>query len=260
LNFGVTVRPVVLPDGPRGAMARSRSHDRFALLESALPMPRQAQWSYVAGPAVAILYTDETCTRLELDGRQIASWADPIEALAAVANHHVDSVSVHGDCPDGFDFVGGWVGVLGYDLGRKAEPWAGKPRHDPALPRQWWMAVDRVLAFHHPTAQWCQTALASQIVAELRKDLLLRGVRWQRRGAIVLAVRRINSHRFSAARSPGWMVCFPPRCRRKRSTTRSSRLVSLVRRLAIQARRSPTTLRQRQVPWPASPTSTRRAA
>ena len=33
-------------------------------------MPRQAQWSYIAGPALATLYTDETATRLERDGRR----------------------------------------------------------------------------------------------------------------------------------------------------------------------------------------------
>lgn len=58
----MTVRPVVLPDGPRGTMARLRGKGRFALRESALPMPRQAQWSYIAGPSLATLYTDETTT------------------------------------------------------------------------------------------------------------------------------------------------------------------------------------------------------
>lgn len=39
--------------------------------------------------------------------------------------------------------------------------------------------------------------------------------------------RSTDSHRLSAARSPGWIDCLPPRCRRCRSTTCSSRLSSL---------------------------------
>lgn len=159
IEVQVTVRPVVLPDGPRGTMARLRGQGRFALLESALPMPRQAQWSYIAGPALATLYTDETSTRLEQDGREIASWADPFEALAAVATGHPDSIRLEGECPEGMDFVGGWVGVLGYGLARQIERLPKTARHDPVLPRQWWMAVDQVLGFHHPTGKWWQVTV-----------------------------------------------------------------------------------------------------
>jgi len=158
IEIQVTVRPVALPDGPRGTMARLRGTGRFALLESALPMPRQAEWSYIAGPALAILYTDETSTWLEQDGRVIESWADPFEALAAVAAGHPD-VRFDGECPEGMDFVGGWVGVLGYDLARQIEPLAETVRDDPALPRQWWMAVNQVLGFHHPSGQWWQATV-----------------------------------------------------------------------------------------------------
>lgn len=57
------------------------------------------------------------------------------------------------------DFVGGWVGVLGYDLARQIERLPETAREDPALPRQWWMAVDQVLGFHHPTGQWWQATV-----------------------------------------------------------------------------------------------------
>jgi len=159
IEIEVTIRPVALPDGPRGTMARLRGEGRFALLESALPMPRQAQWSYIAGPALATLYTDETTTRLERDGREIACWADPFEALAAVAAGEPDSVRFEGDCPDGMDFVGGWVGVLGYDLVRHVERLPEQALHDPILPRQWWIAVDQVLGFHHPSDQWWEATV-----------------------------------------------------------------------------------------------------
>lgn len=135
-------------------MARLRGAGRFALLESALPMPRQAHWSYIAGPALATLYTDETTTRLEHDGREIARWADPLEALAAVAGGGAGKVQIDGDCPQGMDFVGGWVGAMGYELGRPTRPSSGL-----MPPRQWWMAVDQVLGFHHPSGQWWHATL-----------------------------------------------------------------------------------------------------
>lgn len=104
----VTICPVDLPDGPRGTMARLRGAGRFALLESALPMPRQAQWSYIAGPSLATLYTDEVATRLEVGGVEIETFADPFAALAAVAaGDGSKSIDIVGSCPDGMDFIGG---------------------------------------------------------------------------------------------------------------------------------------------------------
>lgn len=159
IEVTVTVRPVDLPDGPRGTMGRLRTTGNFAFLESALPMPRQAEWSYIAGPELAILYTDETSTRLEMEGRELACWADPFEALAAVATEQPGRVLIEGACPEGMNFVGGWVGVLGYDLARHIERLPDRAREDTGLPRQWWMAVDQVLGFHHPSGQWWQATV-----------------------------------------------------------------------------------------------------
>jgi para-aminobenzoate synthetase component 1 len=150
----VVVRPLALPDGPRGTMARLRASGHYALLESALVMPRQSQWSYIGGPAVATLYSDEGGTRLERDEHIQASWDDPFVALAAVADFGPQEIRFEGERPDGMNFVGGWVGVLGYDLARNIERLPVRAVDDPTLPRQWWMAVDQVLAFHHPSGQW----------------------------------------------------------------------------------------------------------
>ena len=179
-EFQVTVRRVSLPDGPRGTMARLRADgggegdeasdgnrargvSRYALLESALPMAGLAEWSYIAGPTIATLYTDETSTRLERAGREIGVWTDPYEALAAIARDgrlttdtdiNIDSDST---CPAGMNFVGGWVGALGYDLARAHTPGEAPVEASSdgvALPRQWWAAVDQVLGFHHPSGQW----------------------------------------------------------------------------------------------------------
>jgi para-aminobenzoate synthetase component 1 len=152
----VTIRPLDLPDGPRGTMARLRGHGNFALLESALVMPRQAEWSYIAGPGLATLYTDETTTRLERGGVEEAAWDDPFDALSAVAACDASRLRIDGERPAGMGFIGGWVGMLGYDLVRHIEPLPDTALHEPVVPRQWWMAVDHVLAFHHPTRQWWQ--------------------------------------------------------------------------------------------------------
>jgi para-aminobenzoate synthetase component 1 len=80
--------------------------------------------------------------------------ADPFAALASVAAAQPVHLTGHA-APDGLDFISGWVGVLGYDM---PAPWqvvsADPPPAGVALPRMWWMAVDQVLAFHHPTKQW----------------------------------------------------------------------------------------------------------
>ncbi|HEY8708214.1 MAG TPA: aminodeoxychorismate synthase component I [Burkholderiaceae bacterium] len=49
--------------------------------------------------------------------------------------------------------------MLGYDLARPIEPLPAPGRHDPVLPRQWWLAVDQVLGFHHPSGQWWQATV-----------------------------------------------------------------------------------------------------
>jgi para-aminobenzoate synthetase component I len=133
-------------------MAKLRGHGRYALLESALVMPRQAEWSYIAGPARATLYTDGAGTRLERGGRVARRWDDPFDALSDLAAF--DAVHVDGDRPDGMGFAGGWVGALGYDLARHVERLPQRAAADPAFPLQWWMAVDQVLAFHHPSGRW----------------------------------------------------------------------------------------------------------
>ena len=134
-------------------MAKLRGEGHYALLESALVMPRQAEWSYIAGPALATLYTDAGGTRLQRDGVECGHWDDPFEALAAMARFDAP-VQVEVERPAGMNFVGGWVGVLGYDLARHTERLPELARNDPALPLMWWMAVDQVLAFHHPSGQW----------------------------------------------------------------------------------------------------------
>jgi para-aminobenzoate synthetase component 1 len=153
MEIEVCIRPLDLPHGPRETMARLRGEGHHALLESALTMPGQAQWSYVAGPALATLYTDTQHTRLERDGRCVGEWDDPLAAIAALAPAGA-SVRIVGERPPGMNFIGGWVGALGYDLARHLHRLPRQAAADPPLPAMWWMAVDQVLAFHHPSARW----------------------------------------------------------------------------------------------------------
>ena len=135
-------------------MARLRNEGRYALLESALVMPDLAQWSYIAGPARATLYTDDVVTVLDCEGHRLGRWDDAFDALADVTS--VGPLHIDGLRPAGMGLVGGWVGALGYDLARCIERLPQHALHDPVLPRQWWMAVDQVLAFHHSSGQWWQ--------------------------------------------------------------------------------------------------------
>ena len=140
-------------------MAKLRGRGGCVLLESALVMPGQAEWSYIAGPALATLYTDVAGTRLQRDGREQGAWADPFDALRQVAAFRADRVRIEGDRPAGMNFLGGWVGALGYDLARHIGRLPERSAPDPVLPRQWWMAVDQVLAFHHASGQWWHSSV-----------------------------------------------------------------------------------------------------
>jgi para-aminobenzoate synthetase component I len=132
----INIRPVILPDGPRGIMGRLRKVGRFALLESALAVPGLGSWSYLAGPQRATLYTGETDTRLTPPGQPLMHWNDPFEALEQVSRVALPDPVIEGDCPPGMGFIGGWVGMLGYDLARQVERIPSRARQDPrGMPR-----------------------------------------------------------------------------------------------------------------------------
>jgi para-aminobenzoate synthetase component 1 len=150
----VKVRPLALQASPREAMGRLRGGGRYALLESALAVAGKSDWSYIAGPAVATLYTDAGGTRLERAGRVDTVWDDPFTAIEALCPSRPPRLACHGDLPPGLDLIGGWVGVLGYDIARRQHPLPSLARDDAGLPGMWWMAVDQVLAFHHPSGRW----------------------------------------------------------------------------------------------------------
>ena len=181
----VRVEQVALPHGPRETMARLRGggggggsgsgsgsgggsgggggngagggSGHYALLESAPGVGSDAAtWSYVAGPAVASLYTDATGVRLARAGRVETMRDDPFSALEAVLPDRAPRVHGHAEAPAGLDFVGGWIGLLGYDTARHLVRLPTRALADAGVPDMWWLAVDQVLAHHHPSGTWWQ--------------------------------------------------------------------------------------------------------
>jgi para-aminobenzoate synthetase component 1 len=161
----VSVRRIDLPHGPRDTMAALRGDAPGVLLESALPMEGQGQWSYVAGAARATLYTDAGGTVLRRAGQADAGFDGPFEALAAMASPRSVRVAVDEPLPEGLGFIGGWVGVLGYDAARHLHRLPETAQDAPVLPQMWWMAADQVLAYHHPSEQWWECTASGPVDA-----------------------------------------------------------------------------------------------
>jgi para-aminobenzoate synthetase component 1 len=146
-------------------MAVLRGDAHHALLESALTMEGQGQWSYVAGPAVATLYTDASGTELSRNGAVLRRFDDPFAAIESACDFGAVRVHVEGTLPEGLNFVGGWVGVLGYDAARHLHRLDERSVNDTSLPTMWWMAVDQVLAFHHASKQWWECTVHGAVDA-----------------------------------------------------------------------------------------------
>jgi para-aminobenzoate synthetase component I len=154
----VRVAPVALQGGPQEVMARLLGHAHHALLESALDLAGLSTWSFIAGPACAVLQSNDDHTWLEQGGQVQSEWDNPFDALQAVVLPQAP-LQVRcdaGEPPAGLDFIGGWAGVLGYDTARHLHRFSNRALADTALPQMYWMAANQVLAFHHPSKQWWQ--------------------------------------------------------------------------------------------------------
>jgi para-aminobenzoate synthetase component 1 len=136
---------------PRQVYARLGARTGTALLESAKPMPGLARWSYVAGPAAAVLETRDGVTRLSTPAAELERWSDPFIALRAVLQRLPRPTGMR---PSGLDFAAGLVGHLGYDLVRAIERLPEQAREDPVLPALRLLVADHVLACDHETGRW----------------------------------------------------------------------------------------------------------
>lgn len=148
------------------------------------------QWSYISGPALAILksletgaalylinnshinnHTDNTNTNTNTDNNinTLKKWADPFEAIRDVLKSiHTANQNIVGQTeinksisPIGLSFTSGLVGYLGYDLVRSIEYLPTITVADIELPDLYLYVCDHVLAYEHTQQVWyfCTTNL-----------------------------------------------------------------------------------------------------
>ncbi len=151
LNLNPLIVPISLNASPQQVYARLPRGQGTVLLESSKEMPGLSGWSWVTGPAVAVLQTlaDGPTTLQRLgEAQNFASWADPFVALRQV----LLSVAC-APCAQ-MAFTGGLVGYVGYDLARFVERLPTQALADPAWPWMHLYLCDHVLAFDHVKGQW----------------------------------------------------------------------------------------------------------
>jgi para-aminobenzoate synthetase component 1 len=104
-----------------------------------------ARWSYAPGPTTMVLRgaLPPGPTRLFAGETTLREWDDPREALRWLGARATERPT------GGPPFKGGWVGWLGYDLGRCFESLPTRARDDLQLPLFEFTHHDGVLAFDH---------------------------------------------------------------------------------------------------------------
>lgn len=118
-------------------------------------MPGLSGWSFVAGPPLATLTTDEHRTWLRgADGTLLQAWDDPFQAVAEMMQRLATGAAPTGDAPGVPPFRGGLAGFIGYDLARHVERLPTLAACDPAWPRLQLQLCDHVLACDHATGRW----------------------------------------------------------------------------------------------------------
>ena len=136
LSLPVGIRCLRLPEldklAPMDAAERLRDLPGLALLESARP-GRNARWSYLTADPVAVL-------------EALADGLDPFATARRVVGRLAADVVTTADAPP---FMGGLVGFLGYDVGRRFETLPSLALADQELPllrlalHDWAIAWDR---------------------------------------------------------------------------------------------------------------------
>ena len=154
LKLTPRIVPLDLAAAPQTVCARLRGRGDTVLLESSKAMPGLSGWSFVAGPPLATLVTDEARTLLRRsDGTLLQAWDDPFEALGEVMRQLAGPRTPAADRPEP-PFAGGLAGFLGYDLARHVERLPTLAAADPSLPRLQLQLCDHVLAREHESGRW----------------------------------------------------------------------------------------------------------
>lgn len=155
LKLTSRIVPLDLAARPQAVCARLRGQGDALLLESSKAMPGLSGWSFVAGPPLATLTTDEarTCLRLA-DGTLLQAWDDPFQAIAEVMQRLRAATGPARDEAGAPPFRGGLAGFIGYDLARHVERLPTLAASDPPWPRLQLRLCDHVLACDHATQRW----------------------------------------------------------------------------------------------------------
>jgi len=122
------------------------SIDRRFRLDSAGSSP-WARWSYqLASPSVLVQADATGHTVASSASGMIAAWPDPLAALRWMQQQLVEPPQ------EGPPFKGGWLGYLGYDLGRWFEVLPAR-RIEPSVPLMAFAFFDELLATDHHTGR-----------------------------------------------------------------------------------------------------------
>jgi para-aminobenzoate synthetase component I len=159
-----TIQPLPNLGGVRDVFAQLRSRSAATLLESSAIMPGLGRWSYIASDPLATLETHGPRTTFRANGDLLETWSDPFLALETLLtrfklepelkqdlNHDL----IH-DLPE---FMGGFIGCLGYDLGRQLEQLPTTATNDLAWPDLRLQLVDFVLAHDGLGQHWYAISL-----------------------------------------------------------------------------------------------------
>jgi para-aminobenzoate synthetase component I len=106
-------------------------HPWAMLLESASPTHPDSRYHILTAAPAATLQTRGEQTEIDFGGQQLTSHDDPLSLLAHYQRHVLGHVpSYEGELP----FIGGALGLLGYDLGRRFERLPTQCQADIQLP------------------------------------------------------------------------------------------------------------------------------
>jgi para-aminobenzoate synthetase component I len=146
-----TIQPLPNLGTPREVFARVRERPSAILLESSAFMPGLGRWSYIVTDPIATLETRGETTRFSANGVTLETWSDPFMALEKLLQQYRFEPETQFDAPD---FTGGFVGYLGYDLGKHLEKLPNIAERDLNWPEMRLHLADVVLAHDEINQTW----------------------------------------------------------------------------------------------------------
>jgi len=196
---------------PIDVAMRWPSEAPLLFLGSGRPHPRWSRWSIVATPARWVVIPQESSSAAA------ALESDPLAALQRA----LDSTRLAADHATPLDvpFAGGWIGLLGYELGRALEPAARSPagRGDSAKPgssANTWPIValgwcPHALVHDAATQRWWRVATACDDGEAVRSDNECHA---EDKAACVRAGAIVDAVEAAMIDGPTESHAFPPPC------------------------------------------------